>query len=156
MAGQGVPIPSVLTIDDFMSGTVNLVAGIYTRMGSYTVKKGEQVAFGSGLYDALNEATGRFYAELNDSTPVAINGRMRVTVVDYNDNLIFHVGEFDMEELRQGKTVRAERYPFPLQKLAAAYGRKIVIDFLCSTSETVSNTDSVMWMSATRKYVSND
>lgn len=137
------------------AATKAVTAAEYVEIASITIQQGEEIAFGWGLYGTQQDATGRAFANLYDTTatPVQLNGKLRIQVTDMNDNLVYYVGEWDLTKLRVGSADVRQRKAFPLQKQGAGFGRKIKVFFKSTTTATLSRANSTMEFDIAKKYV---
>lgn len=145
-------VPDTLTLlNDFtMAATVVCTAGSYVELAKYEVGDDEAIQFGYGLSASYSDARGRLYAELNTATPTVVNGELKFTIENKNDNLLIDLGSYRTNKLGEGETDSRARYPFPKQLNGAGPRRIIKVYFKADATATVTKADSKIEIDITR------
>lgn len=147
---------SAFTASDLIgSATVSLVAGAITRLGEYKVQAGELVTVGFASQDGQNNAVGRLFMELKDTTatPVVLNGKVRMSVYSPQNRNLVILGEWRTETLSHGKTDRSLMTPLPENNIWVSEDKRIVLEFISDTTATLSKTNSTILMDTTVEAV---
>lgn len=147
---------SAMTQADFMSADVACVNGQWNQIGQYIVPAGSIVGLGYGDLHGQQDANGRIFADLRDSSTapgVAINGYLQFAYYDASDHPIKIVQEYRTDVLRQNSTDRTKQITFPVDTDAVSRDKKVKIFFKpdgTSGTTTVSKTNSSLLMDVTR------
>lgn len=145
-------VPDTMTLlNDFeMAATVVCTAGVYTEIARYEVGDDEAIQFGYGMSSSYSDARGRLYAKLQDATPAQVNGEMKFTIENKNDNLLIDLGSYRTNKLDEGVDDARARYPFPKQLSGASPRRIIKIYFKADATATLVKANSSIEIDITR------
>lgn len=112
----------------------------FTKIGEFVVPAQEQYrwGYGSAEYDTNQ---GYIYVDLQNSTPAAIQGSLRIQQRDAQSRNIITVEELDLEPLRASKSDRTQMVPLPEQTSQPKVGRDSRLT-LAASSEA---SDTVDW-----------
>lgn len=144
---------SALTQADLIANASTVtVAGQYVKLGERKIFAGEQIALGVGETSGQDNAVGRLYMDLKNAT-VAVNGTVRLSIYSPQNRPLVTLHEFRTETLRHGTSDRSLQVPFPVGLAWASEDKKIVLEFMADTSDTVSKTTSTILMDITVEAV---
>jgi hypothetical protein len=122
------------------------------RLGTYTVVAGELVSVGYGNLDGQENAQGRIYLDLKDNatTPLEVNGVVRLSVYSPQDRPIEIISEMRTETLRTSSSDRTKQISFPEHDLMVKEDKKIVLEFIPDANATISKANSTLIMDITK------
>lgn len=144
---------SAKTQADLISGDISCIAGQYVRLGTYVVKAGEMISVGYGAQSAMNEAQGRYFARLEDSAGNILSGTLRLSVYSPLDRPIEIIGEMRTEQLNTDPVDRTKQIPFPEDQAWITRDKKLVLEFCCDTTVTLTKSKSTVLMDTTQAVV---
>jgi hypothetical protein len=150
---MGEQYRSAFTIPKFMSADVACTAGVFTKLGAYTIQAGELVSLGYGANESQEGSPGRVYFDIRDngtSPGVVKDGVIRISVWSPQDRPLKVLAEFRTETLRTDKVNRTLQVPFPSSGFPfVTKDKKIVIEYKADTTATISATNSFIIMDVT-------
>lgn len=137
------------------SATVSVLANQPVKLGEYKVQAGEMIMLGYETKSGLDDAVGRFYASIKDTTatPVELKGKLRLSVFSPQDRPIQILAEFDTDIVNDNPTDRTKQTPFPANGIFLSEDKKLVLEFISRTTATVSKANSVMLFDTTQAVV---
>lgn len=142
---------SAFTEKDLIPADVTLSAGIYNRVGAYTVQAGEAIELGYGSNGTQSDATGRIYMLLKSSS-AEIKGTVRLTLEDAQGRVLRYIAEYRTEAL-SASTDRTKQIPFPMTHIVGTEDKKFVLEFKPDAAATLAKAQSVVTMDITRMVV---
>lgn len=131
--------PKTLKTSAFFSGTVDLAAGEFGKLGEFVVPAQEAYRWGKGA--AKFEANqGYLYINLKDDADAAVAATVRLQQRDAQERNIITVYEEEAEVLAGSKTDRTQQQALPLQDSYPKVGHnsKLVIAVRPDAAVTVS------------------
>lgn len=155
-------MPNVITnlfndtfnLSDFMSADKAVVAAEWTKLGQVQVVPGQELSPGWGSLEALNQAVGRIYAEFQNATSVVLKGKVRLSVYNNQDQPMGNGIIFEMRTEKLGRsTTASEQVTFPRWKGDLTAYKKLVLEFKCDTSDTLTFAKSTLLMDMTNMSV---
>lgn len=147
---------SALTAADLISAaTVTLTAGSVIKVGERKVEAGEMIALGYGQESGQNNAQGRIFMDLKDTTatPVAIKGLVRLTAYSPQNRVIRILGEWRAEVLGTGAGDRTKQVPLPEDLYLLPEDRKLVLEIIADATQTLSKANSTIYVDTTTETV---
>lgn len=131
---------NVNNFDDFGG---DVTAGKYTEIGRFRVPSSTEYAFGYGRA-ANPENQGYLYVDLQNKTPAAVEGTIRLELQSATGRTSTVIADFDTEKLDASKTDRTQQVPLPEQVSdpLASEDSFLVLKFDPNTDDTVSAADS--------------
>lgn len=133
--------------------TVAVNAGIFQKLGEYKVLAGELVSVGFGNRVGQEGAQGRIYIKLQNATPTQLQGTLRLSAYTAQDRPIEILGEWRTETLDTDAKNRTLMVELPEDDLWVSQDKKIVLEFKCDTSDTVSQAQSTILLDVTKAVV---
>lgn len=129
-----------------------MTAGIWNRLGSYSVGITEQVELGYGDFIGLENALGRARTELKTVTSGAVwDGELKAVLEDAQGNtLVPLLMNMTLDNLNQGATDITKRMPLPICGVIANRERRIVFYVKPSVTAELDVSASKMILSVTR------
>lgn len=147
---------SALTAADLVgSATVTLTAGTPVKVGERKVEAGEMIAIGFGQETGQNNAQGRIFMDLKDTTatPVAIKGLVRLQAYSPQNRPIKILGEWRAEVLATGSGDRTKQVPLPEDIFYLPEDRKLVLEVIADSTQTLSKANSTIYLDTTTETV---
>lgn len=145
---------SALTQTDLISAaTVTTTAGQFVKLGERKILAGETIGLGYGDASGQDNAVGRLFMDLKDSTPANVNGIVRLSIYSPQNRPLIVLHEFRTETLRMGSTVRDQQIPFPIGSAWASEDKKIVLEFMADASGLVNRTNTTILLDITVEAV---
>lgn len=147
---------SAFNLANFNSpATVALVAGSIVRLGEYKVQAGELICNGFGEQTGQDNAVGRVFMKLMDTTatPVQIHGMVRLSVYSPQNRPLLILSEHRTEILASGETDRSLQTPYPEDVNWIQEDKKLVLEFIPDTTATFSKANSKVLMDMTVEEV---
>jgi hypothetical protein len=137
------------------TATVSVLANQPVKLGEYVVRAGEMIMLGYESKAGLDDAVGRFYANIKDNagTPVELQGKLRLSVFSPQDRPIQILAEFDTQIVNDNPTDRTKQTPFPANNIFLSEDKKLVLEFISRTTATVSKANSVILFDTTQAVV---
>lgn len=148
--GFGRTYADTLNTADFFTADVALTKDAWIELGRKTLTPGEAYDYGQGSYGGQDSATGRLYVNLQTAADAAITGKIRLNILDENDNLVETVAEFDLGDLATSATDRRQQRPFPRIAAAAIPYFKLQLQVKADATATAAVAKSVLKMNMTR------
>ena len=143
-----------LTASDLINAsTVACTAGQFTQLGSYTVKAGEVVTVGYGQAQGQENAQGRIYVKLQNSTPTEVTGEVRLSILGPQNSVLREIARFRTEAL-SSSTDRTKQIPLPDSMIGASEDRKILMEFNPDSTATLTKANCTVLIDITRTLVS--
>jgi hypothetical protein len=138
--------------------TVTCLPNVPTKLGEYKVQAGEMIALGYGEQSGLDNAVGRFFADIRDNAVApggALNGVLRLSVFSPQDRPLQILAEYDTDIVNDNPTDRTKQTPFPFNKTFLSEDKKLVLEFISSAgaSVVVSQANSKILFDVTQAIV---
>lgn len=136
--------------------TVSVLAGQPVKLGEYIVKAGEMIMLGYETKAGLDDAVGRFFADIRDNgtTPGAqLKGKLRLSVFSPQDRPIQILAEFDTDIVNDNPSDRTKQTPFPANGIYLSEDKKLVLEFISRTNATVGKANTVLLFDTTQAVV---
>lgn len=132
MAGE--VYQSTFTVNELIkAATVPITAGEIIRLGEYKVQAGEQLSAGAGQLAGMDNATGRIFIDLRDSTAnpgVALAGKVRLQVYSAQNRPLEIVREWRTEDLATSATDKTKQLPFTEHSIWLREDQRMVLEFI--------------------------
>lgn len=147
---------SALVANDLISAaTVSVIAGQYVKLGEKKVEAGELLAIGYGQESGQNNAQGRIFMDIKDTTatPVAVKGTVRLQVYSPQNRPLVILGEWRTETLSSGANDRTKMIPLPEDVYFLSEDKKLVLEFLADANQTVSKTNTTILLDTTLETI---
>jgi len=138
---------------DLLTDGVKVLGGQYVKLGGYTVLAGEEISPGYGQYDSMENAVGRVYAVLKDSTGTEIKGTYQLVVVSPQNVQLLPLGTWRTEDWNTSASDKTKQIPFARMPVRVTKDKKIELHFMAdagSDGKIVSLDNSDMQMDVTR------
>jgi hypothetical protein len=94
----------------------------FIELGRYTLPAGVALELGAGVQSGQMDAVGRIYADLRTAAAVAVNGMVRLDLVNPQNRVIATLFEGRTDSLRNA-TLADRRTYIPFPKLNSAIGQ---------------------------------
>lgn len=130
--------------------TINCIADNPIILGQYVVPAGELVSIGYGNLDGQQNAQGRIFIDLQDTTK-AVDGLIRISAFSPQDRPKEIMREYRTETLRLNVDDRTKQLAFPEHQLYISEDKKIVLEFIADTDCTVSKSKTKILMDITKQ-----
>lgn len=141
---------SALTESDLISSaTVNTIAGQFVTLGKLKIEAGELLTIGYGQKSGQDNAVGRIYMDLQNSTPAAVNGTVRLSIYSPQNRPLTILGEWRSETLRFGANDRAMQVPLPENMNWLSEDKQLVLEFEADANGVVDKSKSNILMDTT-------
>lgn len=145
---------SSMNEQDLMTGDVAVLAGIPTRIGEYKIEAGQVIKMGFGEYKSMQDAVGRIYADIKDSTNAVVSGKLRFSVWTPQNRLIEVLAEFDIDTINDNLSDPTKRQPlsgtdFPYM----SEDKRFVVEVITRVDKTISKTNSRILFDTTEGVV---
>jgi hypothetical protein len=144
---------SALTENNLISAaTTSVVAGQTIKLGERVVQAGEMITIGYGEQSGQQDAVGRLFVSLKDTTatPVQLQGTVRFSVYSPQNRPLLNLAEFRTETLLYGgANDRSLNVPLPENFTWLSEDKKLVLEFISDTTATLSKTNSDLLMDIT-------
>jgi hypothetical protein len=135
------------------SATVSVVAGSIIKLGEYKVQAGELLTIGYGEQSGQDNAVGRFYLVLKNASSTVLNGKVRLSAYSPQNRPLVILGEWRTETLASGASDRSLMTPLPENNYWLSEDKKLVLEFISDTTDTVSKANSDILMDITVEAV---
>lgn len=152
MAGE-VYRSAFIATDLISAATVACTAGQYNKLGEYQVQAGELVGLGFGEQSGQENATGRLYMLLQNATPAAVNGTVRLQAYTPQNRPLEILAEFRTEAISQNATDRTKQMPLPFNNIFLSEDKKIFLEFNPDSTQTLTRANCTINMDITRSVV---
>ena len=157
MAGE--IFQSTFTVNELIkAATVAITAGEIIRLGEYKIQAGEQISAGAGQLTGMDNATGRIYMDLRDSTTspgAALSGAVRLVVYSAQNRPLEIIREWRTEDLATSATDKTKQLPFPEHSIWLREDQRLVLEFIPDTggagNGNVSKANSKILMAVTKQ-----
>lgn len=141
---------SALTENEMIdAASVDVLAGQFVKLGERKVEAGELITIGFGMQSGQQSAQGRIYMDIQNSTPAALEGTLRLSVYSPQDRPLKIMGEWRTETLRTGAGDRTQQVPLPENLTWLSEDKKLVLEFEADASGTVSKTNTNILLDTT-------
>lgn len=144
---------SAFTQADIIKDSTAVPAGNFVNIGEYKVSAGEEIILGFGQQSGQENAQGRLFGKLQNSTPTEIKGVLRLVVMTNQDIPLATLFEGRTEALNSSATDRTKQIPFPQMSVGAGQDKKIVLQFKADSASTISLANTTILMDITRNLV---
>lgn len=147
---------SALVANDLIgAATVSVLAGQYVKLGELKVEAGELVAIGYGQESGQNNAQGRIYMDIKDTsaTPAPVKGKVRLQVYSPQNRPLVILGEWRTETLTSGANDRTKMIPLPEDVYFLSEDKKLVLEFIADANATVSKANSTILLDTTLETI---
>lgn len=143
--------------DVISAATVALTQGEYTKIGEVTVEADQLIGMGYGAGEDQDNAAGRIYVDLKDSTDAAINGKFRIQMMSSQDMPISAkpvILDVDLAVLASGSDSRDAQIPWPFQNIFLSKDKKFVFYVKCDdASKTLTKANCTVNIDITQQLV---
>ena len=144
------PFFDTLIYSDFTSSDVAGTAGKWNRIGGYSVPVQQKMVVGYGSLSAQNQAVGRLYVNLQDATPAAIAGKIRVIVTNQAETTMKQVVAVRSSVAALGASDRRLRYPLPRSLWVLDENDVVALEFDPDSAATASAANCSAEIDVTR------
>lgn len=146
--------PTTFLTADFISSDKTITAGNESLIGEHIIPPQTEQGFGYGT-PALPYNQGVIYMDLKDSasTPVSVDGVIRLVVSDYRGEETREVFRGNLSTLKQGATDITKRVKFPFTNKTGKQNDRLRIYFTPKTvgNGTVSSANSILEIAGSLK-----
>lgn len=134
------------SLDDFATVTDTTVTDDEFRtVETLDVDKGEGVVAGQGQARDQTDAVGRIFLDIQNSTPAAISGKVRLVALNSQNRVVTVIYQSQISSVSVGSGNRADRRPFPVKKPELREPYKLGIQVqTASGTDTYSSGDSTV------------
>lgn len=148
-------VPETLKVGHFMSADYPVQANKRVEIGSHIVGFNQTKWFGFGMPE-FQANQGTIYVDLKNTagTPVSLNGEVVLGIKDNNNMGHIPVYKRDTRDLRNGLSDITKRVKFPyIVGQSASFQDEMTLSFECETTDTVSATNSELYVDCSTQYV---
>jgi len=153
--------PSTFTVNELIkAATVPIVAGDIVRLGEYKVQAGEEISCGAGMLAGMDNATGRAFVALRDSTAnpgAVLSGTVRLIIYSAQNRPLEIVREWRTEDLDTSATDKTKQLPFPEHDIWVREDQRLVLEFVPDVggigNGNVSKANSKILLAVTKKAI---
>lgn len=133
------PFPRVLNISDFgISANKTLLAGEFTRIGTFTVGAQQEATYGISVLRSGGAEGEPIYMNLVDDSANDIDGTVRLRITNAQATNQVDVLEQRTERLRASQNDRTQAYLLPEYFRNAKEDSKLVVDIKVDGSSNVT------------------